>query len=686
MVRWTTIRAVMLGLMVALSGCANCTDGTPSENNGTNNREEPMVEVPAGARLEHVAEGQTPCNPMAAVCAKDVTFSSSIPLKVRLVDGDGTPIDNTNINFQLNAGNAAGTTLVSAGAATDAGGFAETEIRGGTTGGTAEVQVTAGGEQSSVAPIKFIVAVNSKGASSYTISFNHIGSANLKDLKVRAFESTVTCDQVNADHVREYTPGQNPTLTSITSGANVAGADGTLPQVVIPNVPDGTAYTIEARGMSRNNVEVEAAFGCTDGNPPITNGMGVNVVVDLVDNLPRIAGTYDVNHTFSIIGAVCQPDGAGGFMGVIPGGVCQAIDLIGRLATDPGSFLVGDGMSPGLLQLIVDFLPDGGLKDSINSFLNNGFIQDVAGNVLNDFFREWIDEEAPAWVRNTINITGDIYESLQEFRVNGIMRIKWEPTPLQDETSGELVGLLELGGMDGTEKPGEQVWNEVVVYWTGNCPAGDEACRERPFNAGDVGTQGVVNGLFTGTLVPLTGEGQTGYGLVIDPHSLTLNYGAFILGVLEKVILPSVFGDQTVNSVEAAIEKLLGAVVGGEGCIGFGDWVDDNIGGGGNVAVSLCNNLLQRASDGIKDYLTTQLTISGEDNFLIGTADGVPCKVHEPAAYAGDWASKPLPYVEKLGENQPSLECQWDVDIKYGDAPDAIIETGGTFHGVRSAF
>lgn len=688
MSRWSSLRVLLLALFVAASACGDCTDGTAGNNN-TNNRTEPETEVPEGSKLKHVADGgMDSCNPLQPICAKNVTYSSSIPLAVQLVDGEDNPIDNTNINFELNAGTATGTTLSSAGAVTDAAGMAETSLRAGTTAGTAEIIVSAGGAESAVDPIKFIVAVNSKGASSYIITFNHRGNAEFKDIKVRAFPVATTCDQVVEDHVRETTPNVNPVLTAVTQTAVNVQAGQPLPQAVIANVPNGTAYTIEARGYHRTQNEVESAFGCKDANPPVENGMSVNVEVDLVDNLPRIAGTYDANHTFSIIGAVCQPDGMGGFTGVLPSGVCLAVDLIGRLATDPGSFLVGDGMgSPGLLQLIVDFLPDGSFKDSINSFLSNGFIQDVAGNVLNDFFQDWINNNAPAWVKNAVNITGDIYESLKEFRVNGTIRIEWEPTPQFDMETGAVVGILSMGGMDGMQMPGKQVWSEVVVYWTGDCPAGNEACRERTFSANDVGTNNVVEGYFTGSLVPMLGPDQKGYGLIIDQHSLTLNYGLFILGVLEKVILPSVFDDQTVTSVEAAIEKLLQFAVGGNtGCEGFGQWIDDTIGGGGAVAEGVCNNLLQRASDGIRDYLSENLTISGEDNFLIGTPDGVPCQLYEPELYAGEWNGKPLPYAEKMGKDMPMLECEWDVNIKYGSDAGQTINTMGTFHGVRSGF
>ncbi|MEZ4460359.1 MAG: hypothetical protein R3E66_11655 [bacterium] len=178
---------------------------------------------------------------------------------------------------------------------------------------------------------------------------------------------------------------------------------------------------MSAKALSRANNEVESAFGCQDNNPPITNGNSVDVTVNLIDNLPRIAGSYDVTNTFSITDAICNPDGQGGYDGVLPGGVCLAIDLIGRLATDPASFLVGEGNGDtGLIGLIVDFLPDNGLlgdlKNAINSFLNNGFIAGLGRDALNSFFDDWINNNAPSWAKSAVDITGDIYKSLKELR------------------------------------------------------------------------------------------------------------------------------------------------------------------------------------------------------------------------------------------------------------------------------
>ena len=146
MSRRTMLQVPLLALLIAFSGCSSCTDETASNNSTNNNREEPSVDVPAGSRLEHVADsGPESCDPIQPVCVKNVTFSSGALLKVKLVDGQNQAIDNTTVNFTINAGPAAGTTLDSASAVTDPAGIAEVNVRAGVTAGPAEVVVSAGG-------------------------------------------------------------------------------------------------------------------------------------------------------------------------------------------------------------------------------------------------------------------------------------------------------------------------------------------------------------------------------------------------------------------------------------------------------------------------------------------------------------------------------------------------------------
>ncbi len=658
------MRILRFSVLVLVLGFASaCSDGEVTTDN---NRPDNGKEIPEGAKLEHTM----PCSTNYPICARDLPYGSDGPLKVRLVAADGSPIEGAVVNYALEDPTGTGSSLSSAQSGTASDGSAQVELRTATTGGTVEVVVSAGGSATTIDPIKFTVAINAKGASSYKVLFNHRGTADLRDVKVRAFPGNITCAEVKADYLRESTPGQTPMLTASTQAQGEGAADGTLPIVVIPNVENGTSYTIEARGKSRSNPEVEAAFGCKDGNPAVENGQSVDVLLDLDDNLPKVGGTYDVNHTFNIVGAVCPPGGGG----VLPGGVCTAIELIGRLATDPASFFVGEsgGTDTGILGLIVDFLPDSlsSFKETIQDFLGNGFINDVIRDQLNDFFKDWIENNGPAWLNSASNISADIFETLKEFRVGGTMRIVSEPT-LAVDSAGNFVGTLS-----GDNK---QVWNKITVLWRGNCADGDMACRNRTFDSNDLNSGNVVEGFFTGSVVPVTDE-RGGYALVIDQHTLTLNYGVLILGIVENVILPSTFGDPNITSIDAAIEKLITGLFAGNGTAC--EKLAAKVGTGEAIVQSLCEAMLDKASDGIRSYFTEKLTVEGADNLLIGTPAGNPCKINEPETYVPDWTGKPLPYGETLG-TEATEECEWEMKIKVGST---TIVAPSTFHGTRSAF
>lgn len=679
-------RVLFAGLLVLGVACGD--DTATTGNNNDNVLPGVDVPIPQGSKLQHTGTCAGQVN-----CQVDVTFNSARPLAVKLIDGNNSPVVGAAVRFELNAGNAVGTTLNATSSQTNSDGIAQVEIRAGAVTGVAEVVVTVPND-ASIPPLKFVAGVQPKDSASYTVSFDHAGTSSLKDIRVFLFDSAASCAAVREDIARQRDddPMTNPVLQAEFTANGIANIDGTLPLVVFPGLANGQAFTVAAHAMSRANSEVELAFGCKDNNPPIENGNSVSVLVNLEDHIPRVKGVYDVTHTFSITDAICNPDGMGGYAGVLPSGVCLTIDLLGRLATDPASFLLGDGNNPadsGIIGVIVDFLPDDGplgtLKSAIESFLGNQLITGIGRDALNEFFSNWIDNNAPNWVKGTVNITGDIYESLKEFRVNGIIRIEREPTTSLDAETNTIVGNL-LADMDGN-KPGKQVWEDIIVYWTGDCPAGaPAACRERVFSAGDLGaTSSVVEGGFTGTVLPLTGEDESGFGLEINEHTLTLNYGVLILGIIENVVLPSIFG-QNITSLESALNYLLMQAVGGaDGCTGLADYVVDAVGGGNTVrsiTKNLCDSLLESASEGVRNFLTENLTLSGEDNFLVSTPAGKPCKLVEPEIYTGAWIGKPLPYIEGLGT--ASMQCEWDVKIRI--SANTLIQTEGTFNGKRSGF
>lgn len=638
-----------LGLLVATG--MGCTDEPgQTHDSETVDRPDDPNDAPENGKLLHLSPE---CDPVQITCAAGVIMGTETEMRAQLVDENGDPVENALITFEKNF-DGTELSISSNSAYTDAEGIARVTLRAGDSAGTGELSATSDNDQ--IAAIKWMIGVSSKDRAAYEVSFTHSGSAQIQPIDVRLFPDTTTCESLLSD----------PNQTAVLENQGRVDATGQLPTVLFIDRPNGDSYTVGAWARSLNyNGEVEVAYGCTDNNPPVQGGVSVEVVVDLVDHLPNIVGTYDVVHDFDLVDA-------------FPPTVETVVSLIGRLANDPGSFIVGcpsnptdpeacPADSPGLINLLVDFLPDGGFKDAIEGFLDSSIGNGVLRDAINSIANNWLDNSAPDWVGNTVNITGDIYETLRHFRVEGTMRFTEAPQ-VSVGANGELIGVLPAAS-------GEQNWNDFVFTWSQGCDSGDVACTTRRLGSTQLDIE-PVTGVFDGTLLGVD-------KLQVNQHTLTLNYGALLVGVLEKVVLPSIFGNECgtndnlpCDSLELALGELIQC-----------DALADNIADEGdalyNVAENLCTSLLSQAGDKLRDYASSELVASGNDIFLIATPSDEHCTLVQPEAYQGDWEGKPLPLVQYLGQDEPAeLQCKWDVKIKFSDSYTANVN--GTFWGERA--
>ncbi len=650
------VTALSVGLLALYA--AGCTDDPAVANNvDGNNRVDDPIEAPETGELLHVAPE---CTPGQSNCTVALTTINEREIKAQLVDEDGQPVENALVSFE---GQFDGTeiSIGASSAYTDSDGIAKTTLSAGTIPGAGEL--VASTSQESIEPIKWIIGVSTKGAANYVVDFEHNGTAQIKPITVRLFDPGVSCDDLAA----------NPGQTAEIEKQGLVDAAGNLPTVIFPDRPNGDSYTVAAWAKSLDNSEVEVAYGCSDNNPEISDGENVNVTVTLIDHIPTITGEYEVTHEFDLTGA-------------LPDNVRTVVELIGRLATDPGSFVVGcpdsssdpncPSGSPGIVQLLVDFLPDGELKDAIDGFLNSSLGNSVMRDAINSIADNWIQNEAPDWVRDTVNITADIYKTLRNFRVEGVIRINDAPQVSIDQDTGEVVGVLPTGA-------GEQTWNDFIFYWSRGCEnaTDPDSCAQRRFGARQLDmtdNDAPIEGTFDGAVF---GADQ----LQINQHSLSLNYGALMVAIVEKVVLPEIFGNecgssnnQPCDSLELALQEIIS-------CADVAGQVADPGESLYQVAENLCTSLVSQASDQLRDYASEQLVADGSEVFLLGTPDGEHCTVSQPEVYPGQWDGQPLPYIQYFGKEEPAdVQCKWAVQIKFSDNYTANVD--GNFWGERSSF
>jgi hypothetical protein len=668
-----------LALLLSLGMQAGCTDDPAADNNNMTDpgrMEPPKGEPPAGSKLVHVPPS---CVETEVTCAGAMSINSGYQLNAKLISSDGKPIENTIIRFEIVSSDADGANLSAANGTTDAQGIARSMLRSGSDAGS--VKVRASTNDAAVRPIEFIVGVSPKGASSYNVKFTKVGNTDPKNIEVFFFKDLTTCQQFLADVRKEFDndPLTSPSLSAEFAQTGQAGADGTLPIVQLADVANGTAYTVGARAYARSNDDVEVAVGCKDNNPPVTNGMPVEVIVPLLKNLPNLVGTYRVVHTFDL------RDG-------LPQNVRTVVDLLGVLVSSPGDFIIGCGcqtggsncmatsMCPiptaGLLSIIFNILPDDGvlgdLKEAIESFLSSGFGQQVARDTINGLF-ENLKSRLPSWAQTGLQVTTDIYETLKRFEVIGTIKITQQPTYALDmnglpmvSPDGELLAIWD-------QPTNEQVWENVVFFWRQGCNANSPPdCGRRTLANASIASNGMfIKGNFSGFVV-------NGSKLHINEHSLTLNYGALILAVVEQIVLPAAFGNPNINSIEALLNQFIDCNALAEGVAG------SNSGAIFNATKNLCGQLKTQASDGLRKYVSERLVLDGANSFLIGTPDGEGCELLQPTVYPPvENGGKILPYVEKMGQEAPdTARCKWNVRIRFSENNQASIS--GKFHGTKN--
>lgn len=647
--------ATIWALGVLVSTGFGCTD-EPGETHNTDIVDRPGDETPApeNAKLLHLSPE---CQPEQATCTLDVIFGTHTDVRAQLIDANGQPVADALIVFESNF---AGTelNLTADSGYTNADGIAQVTLRGGEAAGTG--QLTAKTDNPNIPPINWLIGVSSKDRANYIVDFTHTGTAQIGPIDVRLFPANVTCDSLLA----------NPNQTAVLETQGRVDGSGALPTVMFPDRPNGESYTVAAWARSLDhNGDVEVAYGCTDNNAPVQDGNSVNVVVDLRDHLPNIVGTYDVVHDFDLVGA-------------LPPTVETVVSLIGRLANDPGSFVVGCGSNPpdpqacpantpGLIDLLLDFLPaDSSIVQAIQGFIDSGLGNSILRDAINALAENWLENSAPAWLGNTIEITGDIYDTLRHFRVEGTMRFNEAPVVSVD-SNGDLIGVLPT-------ESGQQIWNDFVFNWSRGCADAPDpaACATRRVGSTQLLVD-PVTGVFGGTLI---GSDQ----LQINQHTLTLNYGALLVGVLEKIVLPAIFGDDCGTNANLpcdSLELALGRLI---NCESLAESASGSTSGAVYGAVNnLCQSLLNQASDRLRDYASTNLIAEGGNHFLIATPADAHCALIQPETYQSDWSGKPLPLVQYLGQDSPAeLNCKWDVKIRFNDNLTADVD--GKFWGERT--
>ncbi len=651
----TILRTLPLFLVAALTLPVACVDNTATTHNQPRENDyQTPDDLDGDSQLLHYGA----CDASEVVCTRGTSVGSSVELEVQLLNSHGNPIENAFIEFsEERIDGAEGAQLSGLTSLTEANGVATTRLNVADDPSTAlgTIDITARvRDDADIEERSFRIGISAKDAASYIIEFEHLGSSSPDRVRPLLLDSEISCDEAR----NEFFDGMGWPQAQVQLPPSAVLPDGSINNAILPGVSNNDSYTVLGVAEEQvGNQYIDVAFGCVDDAPPVIQGVDVRVQVPLNDHIPYLGYRYDMSHSFDLTGA-------------LPPAVVAILDLVSTLVNDPAVFILGcqegmdacpDGDKDGLVKMLLDFgvLPDS-VESAIDDFLSS-WIFEPAFNWLN----EQLESLLPDWANDTFIVAGDLIDMMENFTVNGWMY--FDEQPHRTIVDNEVVGLLN--SQHGNQ--GRQLWDELVFQWNLGC--GDEdissECGRVTLDTNDLGAgdNHIVEGFFDGRV-------HGANDLSINRHALTLHYGQLLIGIIEKIILPQIFGEG-VDSIPALIENFFTCEELADGMVGE----DSNF---HSTVVNLCGQLINQATDALYGWVEETLVADGDDHFYLSTPEEQHCTLHQPDIYpSGSWIGAPLPYVERLGTSDD--RCDWKVEIKLSGEeeaePDFILE--GEFDG-----
>ncbi len=652
----TRMTPKLTALMTAacLAFAMGCTDDPSSSSNdspGENvNNDTPSETIDETSQLRFADDEA--CNIAEQTCGLTPAVGDSISLSVQLTTADETPISNALIDFQKESIQDASEASLSAGSAfTDSNGVAEVNLFMGEDPEDAigQLHVTASvADDDDVNDLEFHLGITPKDGAAYVIEYIHEGQANPDDIQTRLYDPSQSCD----DAIDEFFNGSGhwPSAEMMLPSVQVA-PDGSIPNST-PPAQNNDAFTVLAVAVQNiGNESVEVAYGCNDDAEPVELGVNVHVEVPLTDHVPHFEERYEMTHHFNLAAAM-------------PESVQTVINIVSTLADSPAEFILGcpeddDDCSTdvGLIDLLfeLEFLEEQEWLGHIET-IRDGPLYYEAAEYLNGLIDEYILDNLPSWAADSIHIAGDITDMLEAFTVRGPMFFDEQPTPV-------IIDGVTVGEFNGVA---HQRWHEIVLQLSLGCEdsSDPEACAETTIGANDVGTSDIIEGHFDATVH------GTDY-IEIEQHHLTLHYGALLIGIIEQVALPRLFDDPTINSLDAALAQLISC-----------SDLASSIGSFETTVETVCDELLENATDAVYGYVTDSLVADGEDQFMLSTPIDEPCTIQQPQSYSSSgWPGEPLPYIDSIGMSDDEGSCTWKTEIDYDSSGTVDFEIPGDFYG-----
>jgi hypothetical protein len=472
---------------------------------------------------------------------------------------------------------------------------------------------------------------------------------------IRLFKKTdpskARCDSLKAEALPTAHDGRGPINILLTAKfETLKNLDTELTQ----------SYTVYCYATEPGS-DVKRAYGCVD-DVTVESGAKRYVECPLDDIPPKIVGSYDVTTTLDLEAGM--PSMARTVINFIIDFVQSPTSTVLKLMCDPGVW--GQNGGP-LQQLCSDIFVDVANPDIANltsiGTIAQGIIDAQLMSLRNS---QCPDPSNPLTCMSFVDPGSNTGDILRNFMLLSTTTCKAEP---------DGTGLIATGGC--TER-----WHSALLQWIppSACLPTNPTCGTVTLSLASMSGVGGITADIEARLV------EKNTKLAITKHAVGLKYGALIDFVMEKFLLPRMFGDGSdgLPAVDS-FEAMIGALLAGRACLQSGTCCHDfavNLVAqtgdalGVNFVEGACDSLITTAGPYIRGFLTGLDTPTSTFTFGTPVAGGTytadqPCAISDKN---GDMK------FDALGGNTIGQQCLWDATVTVGGydySPDA------TFYGTR---
>ncbi len=497
----------------------------------------------------------------------DSYLGGNAELSVIVLNNEGEPIKNERVNFAILDEDPGDASLTAARTRTDDDGIAKMLFYVGTEERDFDIKVWVD-ERS----IVFKVHALNMPTGTLDIGFEYSGPAELGSYELYVISNPLWCDDpyylsAPQDILMQFTP------------ESIYG------RVLTEPILAGQRVAVVMRGRLASN-GVIAAGGCV-GDVRIDEKSSKRVTVTLLALNLNPAGTFEVANNFD-------------FTGAIPGTLGKVIqELVLFFGDGQHERQIATALFDALAEVIRNFV-SGVLAMAIEA------VADWIDDYLNEIINNYIDHDAPAWVRKFFTVGSDVIRIVSNIEIDSTVRIA---KPRSD-------GTFE----------GNQNWMGITLYWNLPCEGNpDPNCPRHSFRMDEIWDRmnevQLVYGQFSGRIHSFN-KG------IIDSHVLNLQYGRLIIFVLNYIVFPWLTNSDTIHTVRDALLKLANCaamarrITGDDEELTIGSWTiaqASTIEGWCNTVVGLVGDIATAIVNRLR--IDTRLTLQGSMDFIEEDSD-----------------------------------------------------------------